>query len=250
MPEAAVVGAGLVGCLTAFGLAKRGWTVTLYERRPDPRQDRFESDRLRSINLALSARGIVAIQSVDPALAERILREVIPMRGRMIHSVDGRESSQQYSADGLVRQPMSTIPLRLSAFAVARYDRVDLLTPAQAINSIDRRQLNATLLDECESLGADRLQLRFGHKLLRADFDARTRVFEVDGERRTVRADFVVGADGAHSRVREQLMRKIPLDFSQSYIPEIYIELGIPAKSGGVFALDPHQCVGARAMPD
>ena len=104
MPEAAVVGAGLVGCLTAFGLAKRGWTVTLYERRPDPRQDRFESDRLRSINLALSARGIVAIQSVDPALAERILREVIPMRGRMIHSTDGRESSQAYSADGLVRR--------------------------------------------------------------------------------------------------------------------------------------------------
>ena len=130
MPEAAVVGAGLVGCLTAFGLAKRGWTVTLYERRPDPRQDRFESDRLRSINLALSARGIVAIQSVDPALAERILREVIPMRGRMIHSVDGRESSQQYSADGLVRQPMSTIPLRLSAFAVFRYERIHGLTTA------------------------------------------------------------------------------------------------------------------------
>lgn len=117
----------------------------------------------------------------------------------------------------------------------------------QAINSIDRRQLNATLLDECASLGEDRLRLRFGHKLLRADFDARTLVFEANGEQRTVQADFVVGADGAHSRVRDQLMRKIPLDFSQSYIPEVYIELGIPAKAGGAFALDPHQCVGSPA---
>ena len=60
------------------------------------------SDSLRSINLAISARGIYAIRAIDPDVADRFLENVIPMKGRMIHDEFGRQQSQLYDRDGQV----------------------------------------------------------------------------------------------------------------------------------------------------
>ena len=131
--KAVVVGAGPVGCLAALGLAKRGWSIEIYEGRPGERSCKISGGmninwhivnaivplldiildmRLpsskaraesRSINLAISHRGLVALQVVDPAATQRFLQEAMPMRGRMIHKISGELDSQIYDRDGQVR---------------------------------------------------------------------------------------------------------------------------------------------------
>lgn len=111
----AIVGAGLAGCLLAVYLARReSYEIALYERRPDPRE--AGAERGRSINLALSERGLDALRRVG--LADQVMKDALPMRGRMIHPVAGDLDFQPYSHSG---------------------DR--------AINSISRGALNNALLD-------------------------------------------------------------------------------------------------------
>lgn len=114
--HAAVVGAGPVGCLTALSLAARGFTVSIYERRPDPRHhqigsgSRENASAPRSINLAISARGLKALSSVDVEegrnMADVVLSHAVPMRARMIHTKnDGqgvKQMSQPYGLNGEV----------------------------------------------------------------------------------------------------------------------------------------------------
>ncbi|KAG6854622.1 hypothetical protein C0991_004224 [Blastosporella zonata] len=96
-----VVGAGPVGCLAAISFAKKGWKVDLFEGRPDLRLPSSKAaNQQRSINLAMSHRGIAALEAVDPALTHRFMQSVIPMRGRMIHSSKGDLDSQLYDRDG------------------------------------------------------------------------------------------------------------------------------------------------------
>src|SRR5690349_12377078 len=116
-----VVGAGLVGTLISIYLKKRGYTVSLFERRGDMRKQDVNGGR--SINLALSNRGIKALNEVG--LADVIKKTAIPMHGRMIHAVDGQLNLQPYGKEG------------------------------QFINSISRSGLNMVLLDEAERLGVD-----------------------------------------------------------------------------------------------
>ncbi len=92
-----IVGAGLAGCLLACFLARRGLHVTLYERRGDP-SGRRQVERGRSINLAISERGLDALRRIG--LEATVMADAIPMRGRMIHPVDGELDFQPYSADG------------------------------------------------------------------------------------------------------------------------------------------------------
>src|SRR4051794_27186160 len=91
-----VLGAGLTGPLLAIYLAKRGYTVDVFERRGDMRASDVE--RGRSINLALSTRGIHALEATG--IADEVLADAIPMYGRMIHSIDGTTSLQPYGAEG------------------------------------------------------------------------------------------------------------------------------------------------------
>ena len=113
MADVGIAGAGLAGSLLAVFLARRGHDVTLYERRSDPRSANAAG---RSINLALSARGIDALERVG--LAEDVLAHGLAMRGRMVHDRDGELAFQAYSADG-----------------------------SKSINSISRHGLNALLLE-------------------------------------------------------------------------------------------------------
>lgn len=120
--KAIVVGAGPVGCLTALALAKRGWLVDLFEGRPDSRLATSKvATAQRSINLAISHRGIAALEAIEPAAAQKFLQSSIPMHGRMIHKLSGELDSQLYDRDG------------------------------QCINSIDRDLLNQGLLEEADA---------------------------------------------------------------------------------------------------
>ncbi|KAI8826802.1 uncharacterized protein EV422DRAFT_11150 [Fimicolochytrium jonesii] len=204
----AIVGGGLVGSLSAVFCAKRGWKVDVYEAREDPRAQHLEGGR--SINLALSVRGISAMTAAG--VEKKILDNMIPMRGRMIHSREGALQSQNYGSFG------------------------------ECINSIDRNLMNEHLLSSAD--GFPNVKIHFNHKLDRCDFDGKKLTFmkaAADGSKPkeiTVEADLVIGADGAYSRVRNQLMRKERVDFSQEYIDNAYLELTIPPTSSGDFAMD------------
>lgn len=205
-PHVLIAGAGLAGALLAVMLGRRGWSVTLLERRPDPRAAGFVGGR--SINLALSVRGLTALERVG--LGDRILEEALPMPGRLMHAVDGATTYQPYS--------------RLE-------DR--------AINSVPRGGLNVVLLDAADAL--DTVTIEFDRRVEDVDLDAPS-VRVVDGEGHdhgTRTADLLVGADGAFSAVRWAMQKTPRFDFSQSWLPHGYKELEIPPTASGDFALDP-----------
>ncbi|MFG1803119.1 FAD-dependent oxidoreductase [Micromonospora carbonacea] len=201
--EIAVVGAGLAGCLLACFLARRGYRVALYERRPDPRAGRVE--RGRSINLALSERGLDALRRIG--LAEQVLADALPMRGRMIHPVTGEPAFQSYSAVG---------------------DR--------AINSISRGALNNALLTAATALPG--VRAAFDHRLVGLDPATGEMTFETPRGKTTAAAPVVLGADGAGSAVRGQLLAYGVLEESLDFLDYGYKELTLPPL-GGEFALDP-----------
>jgi kynurenine 3-monooxygenase len=195
-----IFGAGLAGGLMAVLLARRGHRVELYERRPDPRT--ANAERGRSINLALSTRGIHALGQAG--IAERILSGAIPMRGRMIHPREGDLAFQPYSRN-----------------------------PDHFINSISRAGLNIKLLNAAE--GMPGVRVHFGQRCLGMDFDSgRAEVQDWrTGEVRAVETDTVIGADGAFSGVRGSMQKRDRFEYDQSYLPHGYKELTIPPGPDG-----------------
>jgi kynurenine 3-monooxygenase len=196
----ALIGAGLAGCLLATLLGRRGMEVTVYERRDDPRVTGAE--RGRSINLAISARGLAALERVG--LRDDALARALPMHGRMVHPPHGRQNFQPYSADG-----------------------------QRAINSISRSELNAALLDA--AAGTPGVTVRFGARLTSVDLDS-GRLDFADGT--SAAADVVLACDGSYSAARREVTFRPGFTFSQDYMDHGYKELTIPARDGE-FALDP-----------
>jgi kynurenine 3-monooxygenase len=199
----AVVGAGLAGCLLATLLGRRGVAVTLYERRPDPRL--AGAERGRSINLAISARGLDALEHVG--LREQSLGRALPMHGRMVHPLSGAQSFRPYSADG-----------------------------ARAINSISRAELNHALLDAAEATAG--VTLRFEHRLAELDLGKGLMRFETPAGVVDERAGVVLASDGSYSAARRAVTFRQGFDFGQDYLEHGYKELTVPP-ADGEFALDP-----------
>jgi kynurenine 3-monooxygenase len=188
----AIVGAGLVGSLLAIYLIKRGYKVSLFERRSDMRVGK--GDVGRSINLALSTRGIRALHEVG--LADQLKKVAIPMHGRMMHDVAGKLSFLPYGREG------------------------------QFINSISRSDLNIVLMNEAERLGA---KIFFEHRCASVDFANTTLTF---ANTSTQSFDLIVGADGAYSAIRWAMQMTDRFNFSQHYIEHGYKELHIPPSHG------------------
>ncbi len=204
--HALIVGAGLAGALMACYLARAGYRVTVCERRPDPRVHGFAGGR--SINLALSKRGITALEGVG--LAERVLKDAIPMYGRMIHDRGGHTHLQHYSR-----------------------------VPGEHINSVSRGGLNLTLLEAADE--HESVTLRFDLKCVDIEFDRPAAVFENEatGAREVIEADFIVGADGAFSAVRDAMLHKVMnVDYAQEFLAHGYKELHIPPASDGSHAME------------
>ena len=202
--DVAVIGGGLAGCLLACFLGRRGVAVRVYERRPDPRVG--QAERGRSINLAISERGLDALRRIG--LADQVMADALPMLGRMIHPVQGPLDFQPYSAGG------------------------DL-----AINSISRAALNHALLDAAEAAAG--VEIVFDHHLVELEPVTGDMVFDTPRGKVRAGADVVLGADGAGSAVRGQLLGAKLLDERLDFLDYGYKELHIPPCTVGDFALDP-----------
>jgi kynurenine 3-monooxygenase len=185
-PDVVIVGAGPVGSLLALTLARRGLEVQVYERRPDMRQVDIAAGR--SINLAVSTRGLHALHQVG--LDDDVLRESVPMLGRMTHALDG-------------------------TLAFLPYGRSE----SEHINSMSRGGLNKLLITRAEETG--RVRFHFNQKLIDHDFDLRVARFEPGGY---VRAEVIVGSDGSASALRTSLDG----DVSQEVLSSGYKELTMP----------------------
>jgi len=208
--RAVIIGAGLAGSLMASFLGRDGWSVDLYERRSDPRREGFTGGRC--INLALSVRGLQALDAVG--LSDSVLERVVAMRGRCVHPHQQAPDYLPYSAD-----------------------------PAHAIYSIRRAELNCHLLDAAGAYPEVRLHFGHGGRDIQLNTGNVTFDLEAAGESESGPADLLIGADGALSFVRS-VMQSTLRDFSCSVrsFSHGYKELTIPADSEG------RHCMRADAL--
>lgn len=191
-----IVGAGLVGSLLSIYLAKRGYQVSVYERRFDMRKNSLEGGR--SINLALSSRGIRALEEVG--LAEEMKRHSVAMKGRLMHNVKGPLTFQPYGKAG------------------------------QYINSISRTGLNKFLIQEAEKNGVN---FFFEHQCMGVNLTDTEVTFQIQSEVRRTKPDAIIGADGAFSVVRSAMQASDRFEYSQHFIEHGYKELRIPTGEKG-----------------
>ena len=208
MPRQSItlIGGGLVGALLAQLLAKRGFAVEVFEKRPDPRVAGFLGGR--SINLALAERGLQALRTAG--LADDVLQRAVMMRGRMVHPLNVTPGLQRYGVDD-----------------------------SEVIWSVSRGGLNTLLLDAAEAAG---VTFHFGQSLVDADLDQR-RITLVDekGVERHHDAPILVGADGAGSALRAAMNDRAPLGIRIEPLGHAYKELEIPpAASADRFAIEPN----------
>ncbi|MGI8883259.1 MAG: FAD-dependent oxidoreductase [Pyrinomonadaceae bacterium] len=197
-----IIGAGLAGSLLSLFLAKRGIETEVYESRGDMRLEEMSAGR--SINLALSDRGIAALKQVG--MDEYMLKEAVPMLGRMIHSVSGETKLLPYSG-----------------------------REGEFINSVSRSGLNIALINEADNYAESKFF--FNQKCV--DFDCKTgeAIFE-SGKR--VKGDALIAADGAGSAVRQAMMGGgvSRFNYQQKFLEHGYKELHIPPKKGGGFLME------------
>ncbi|QAA80276.1 FAD-dependent monooxygenase [Aequorivita sp. H23M31] len=197
-----IIGAGLCGSLLALRMAQHGFNITLVEKRPDLRK--FSLDAGRSINLALSDRGLrgLRLAGVEEAAQELL----IPMTGRMIHEKSGNTFLSPYSG-----------------------------REGEFINSVSRPGLNKLLLNEAEKM--PNVKIIFNHACTEVDFDKPAATFEDfnSREKSTYSADVIFGTDGAGSVVRANMIhdKEFLLNISQQWLGHGYKELEIPATENG-----------------
>ena len=203
--EITLVGAGLVGSLLAIFLAKRGFKVSVYERRPDLRKTDISAGK--SINLALANRGIFPLEQVG--LMDRVRKIILPMRGRMIHDEQGKTNFQAYGQK-----------------------------EHEVIYSISRSGLNALLLDAAEETG--RVNFSFNHLCKQVDFSKQQLEFidQVKGESNIVSFKQVIGSDGSGSTIRKAILAQKCEQDSNEPLGHSYKELCMPQKAGGGFAME------------
>ena len=216
MAKFILIGSGLAGGLLAAYLGRRGYDVDLYERRADPREGNIIGGR--SINLALSTRGIHALEQLN--IADEVLQHAIPMRGRMIHDKSGNLHFAPYDVD-----------------------------PNKHINSIGRAALNTTVIEAAQRY--PNVRVHFNHRCTDVDLDSTTAelvdssveagVSPADPVRQVIEvsADAIIGVDGAFSAVRQSMHKKLAdFEYDESYLAHGYKELTIPPALDGSWRME------------
>src|SRR6266704_5711366 len=209
-----LIGSGLAGGLLAAYLGLRGYDVDLYERRADPREGNIVGGR--SINLAISTRGIHALEQIG--IAHEALQHAIPMRGRMIHpaGAGARTIFSPYDVD-----------------------------PNKHINSIGRAALNTTVIEAAQRY--PNVRVYFNHKCTDVDLETATAHLvdsSVEAGVSPARAipaqgDAVIGVDGAFSAVRQSMQMQISgFEYDESYLAHGYKELTIPPGPDGSWLME------------
>src|SRR6266516_1725986 len=211
-----LIGSGLAGGLLAAYLGRRGYDVDLYERRADPREGNIVGGR--SINLAVSTRGIRALEQLG--IADEVLRHAIPMRGRMIHDKSGNLHFAPYDVD-----------------------------PNKHINSIGRAVLNTHLIEAAQRY--PNVRVHFNNRCTDVDLTEAVAYLEAPSVEAAVsaanpqpqiikaRGDAIIGVDGAFSAVRQSMQKKIEkFEYDESYLAHGYKELTIPPGPDGSWQME------------
>jgi kynurenine 3-monooxygenase len=209
-----LIGSGLAGGLLAAYLGRRGYDVDLYERRADPREGNIVGGR--SINLAISTRGIHALEQIG--ISDEALQHAIPMRGRMIHDKSGILHFAPYDVD-----------------------------PKKCINSIGRASLNTTVIEAAQRY--PNVRVHFNRKCTDVDLKTATAHLVASAveaaapaanpEIIAARGDAAIGVDGAFSAVRASMKRNIDnFQYNESYLAHGYKELTIPPAPDGSWQIE------------
>ncbi|HKU13693.1 MAG TPA: NAD(P)/FAD-dependent oxidoreductase [Steroidobacteraceae bacterium] len=201
-----IVGAGLAGTLLATLLARSGQAVRIFERLPDMRRSTIPAGR--SINLALAARGIRALELAG--VMERVRPLLIPMPGRMLHAIDGSLTFVPYGQG-----------------------------EHEVIYSVSRPGLNRILIDAAESAGVD---IRFRFAAVGADIRHGSLVLrdEASGRLEECPLHRVIAADGAGSVVRRALVSELEVPCSEDLLKHGYKELRLPPGADGGHRIEKH----------
>jgi kynurenine 3-monooxygenase len=196
-----IVGAGPVGVLLSILFAQRGYDVSVFEARPDPRVNLLPGGR--SINLTLAERGWEGLRAAG---VDGVVRAIsLPLEGRMIHAEDGPLRFQKYTPGG------------------------------DAIFSASRAELTMRLLDLTDE--HDNIRIHFGNRCHAVDVERRTLSLTTPtGAALELQPSRVLAADGAFSAVRRSLLRDRGFRFYQRLSPISYRELKIPPSPSGDFA--------------
>jgi kynurenine 3-monooxygenase len=193
-----VVGAGLSGSLLSIILARRGHRVRLYERQDDMRRVRIDAGR--SINLALAARGIRALELAG--VMEHVKPELVPMPGRMLHDLTGALTFVPYGQ-----------------------------RPEEVIYSVSRPGLNCILLDAAERAG---VELLFRHPVVGADFKRNQVMFQdPSGQPHEIPMERVFATDGAGSVLRRTMVEQLDIACTEDLLKHGYKELTLPPFPNG-----------------
>ncbi len=202
-----MIGAGLTGPLLATYLAQRGYSVEIFERRPDMRKESISAGR--SINLALSIRGNRALKEVG--LYDKIKSNTIPMKGRMIHGLNGGTHLQPYGQK-----------------------------ENEVIFSVSRAHLNMELMTLAEKTG--NVTIRFNHQLLSADLEQNKLLFQLFDSLEEIEWSFnrVIGCDGSASILRKSIVEKADIQYVKKPLGHGYKELTIPPMKSGEFQIEPN----------
>jgi len=201
-PQAAgvnIIGAGLAGSLLSVMLARRGYQVTVYDRRPDPRVASMDSGR--SINLALAARGIRGLELAG--VRDRVMPLTTVMRGRMVHDPDGNAVLQMYG-----------------------------VRPEEVIYSVSRGDLNRTLIEAAAAL--PNVTFKFSQLCFGLAHEKNVLEFrdEVGGRIYHAAAQPSIATDGAGSAVRSSLIERQVAEVREELLDHDYKELTIPTQAG------------------
>jgi kynurenine 3-monooxygenase len=199
-----IIGSGLAGPLLGISLVRRGYRVRIFERRADMRKVRMSAGR--SINLALSTRGIYALDAAG--VWGELQKIIIPMKGRMIHPVNGELTLQRYGKDD-----------------------------SEVINSVSRAELNIALMNAAEAAG---IGIAFNQRCV--GYNASSGMVQLldedTGDAGEIHADVVIATDGSGSAVRSEMLKLNRFNFSQQYLDYGYKELTIPAADDGTHQLE------------
>ncbi len=200
-----LIGAGLAGPLMATFLAHSGYDVEIYERRPDMRKTDLSAGR--SINLALSVRGIHALKEVG--LYKKIESITIPMKGRLIHDLDGSTHLQPYGQQ-----------------------------EHEVIHSVSRAQLNMNLMTLAEDTG--QVEINFNHQLVSSDLGKNELTFQNEETGQIIVKAFnhVIGCDGSSSALRQAIVEKTKAEYTKKPLGHGYKELTIPPSDSGEFQIE------------
>ena len=201
--EVTIVGAGLVGSLCSLFMTNRGYNVNVFERRNDLRSEIISAGK--SINLALSTRGWTALK--EAGVESEVKKIAIPVYKRVMHDIKGNLTDQPYGNEG------------------------------QCIFSVSRVLMNLLMMNLAENNGAN---LFFNEKCIDVDFNNTQVKFEntLTKKHTNVKSDFIIGADGAFSKVREQMVKKYNHQYNYNEIDHDYKELLIPAAKKGSYLIE------------